>query len=138
MTCSNFLSHLAHDTSTLNHPRTQVTHTYGEHPVNSRAQLPPKFYIESLGNERASVGQQPPVTKGHSPSSSQNSFPPSPSVTSDDHSFNSATMRDVHGGFRCSTCGRAFARMSRLENCQNKHKGLKPYMCSGTCGRVKW
>jgi hypothetical protein len=144
-----FVSYLARDTSTHNYPRIQVTH-HGQRPVNSgsapRAQLQSEIYIENLGNERTVVGLQPPVTRGHSPASSQNSYPPSPSVISDDHSFlnhnssgsSSTTARDRNGTLRCSTCDRTFARRSRLETCQNNHKGLKPHVCSGACGKLGW
>jgi hypothetical protein len=133
-----FISHLAHDTSPFNQPRTQFTHNYGQCPVNPRAQLPPGIYIENLGNERAAGGRRPPVTRGHSPSSSQDSCPPSPSVISDDRSFNSATAHNRNGGFPCFTCGRKFTRKSRLENCRNMHEGIKPYKCSGACGGPEW
>jgi hypothetical protein len=40
--------------------------------------------------------------------------------------------------YQCTTCLRRFDRESRLENCQNRHSGIKPHRCFGVCGTVGW
>ena len=40
--------------------------------------------------------------------------------------------------YRCQTCTRTFDRQARLEACQNRHLGLKPYQCLGQCGHHGW
>jgi hypothetical protein len=40
--------------------------------------------------------------------------------------------------YQCTTCLRRFDRESRLENCQNRHSGIKPHRCLGACGTVEW
>lgn len=40
--------------------------------------------------------------------------------------------------YQCTTCLRKFDRESRLENCHNRHSGVKPHRCFGVCGTVGW
>lgn len=40
--------------------------------------------------------------------------------------------------FQCETCLKMFDRRSRLDNCRNRHSGLKPYECLGICGLLRW
>jgi hypothetical protein len=40
--------------------------------------------------------------------------------------------------YQCTTCRRGFDRESRLENCHNRHSGIKPHRCFGVCGTVQW
>ena len=40
--------------------------------------------------------------------------------------------------FKCLTCPRIFDRQARVEVCQNRHLGLKPYKCLGLWGRSGW
>jgi hypothetical protein len=40
--------------------------------------------------------------------------------------------------YQCTTCLKRFDRKSRLENCHNRHSGIKPHRCFGVCGTVQW
>ena len=40
--------------------------------------------------------------------------------------------------FECPTCRKTFDRKSRLEGCQNRHLGVKPYECLSHCGLSGW
>jgi hypothetical protein len=42
------------------------------------------------------------------------------------------------GKFKCSICGKSFARRQRLEACENDHKKMKPYACQSLCGEPNW
>lgn len=39
---------------------------------------------------------------------------------------------------QCPLCHRLFDRKSRAQACENKHKGIGGYPCSGTCGNTNW
>lgn len=34
----------------------------------------------------------------------------------------------------CEICGKMFDRICRADKCRNRHQGVKPYGCDGTCG----
>ena len=40
--------------------------------------------------------------------------------------------------FECEDCHRTFDRLSRLDNCLNRHRGIKPYKCGGRCDDQDW
>lgn len=49
-----------------------------------------------------------------------------------------ATTPGSEKKFKCTVCGKTFARKQRLEACQNKHQGERPYICGGLCGVKPW
>jgi hypothetical protein len=40
--------------------------------------------------------------------------------------------------YQCSACLKTFDREGRLENCFNRHFGVKPHGCFGVCGSTGW
>jgi hypothetical protein len=40
--------------------------------------------------------------------------------------------------FECEDCHKTFDRPSRLDNCRNRHLGIKPWQCGGRCQDPTW
>jgi hypothetical protein len=40
--------------------------------------------------------------------------------------------------FECEDCHKVFDRPSRLDNCRNRHLGIKPWQCEGRCEDSTW
>lgn len=40
--------------------------------------------------------------------------------------------------FQCNICNKSCDRASRVDSCRNRHLGLKPHQCMGSCGTPGW
>jgi hypothetical protein len=40
--------------------------------------------------------------------------------------------------FECEDCHKTFDRINRVDNCRNRHLGIKPWQCAGRCHDPTW
>jgi hypothetical protein len=44
----------------------------------------------------------------------------------------------IRNRFECEDCHKKFDRPSRLDNCRNLHRGIRPWQCGGRCQDPTW